>query len=529
MLFLVYNTSAQIVTVTNPYVRQKMKNARLLTIKAIEYLKEHSLNEACNTFKEDPSWHKGDLNIMILDNKGNYILNTLEPQLSWQNIVVHDPANAPWLREIIEHGEKGGWTLHPTNNDLQAVYVKKIIKHKQVYYVGVGFYPEDSALETLLLARMAISYFRENGAQATFALINDESTFRSGAIAVSVLDENGVLIASAQNPQLANTNLIKNMNDPLAPLARKIIDQAKQAPYGWINITVRKAPSQAYFRRITDPNTGKRYIVFAHYFPDLSVEKVMDFVSEAAQILRTNNFKEAYKKLHALEHGPLNIQVFNSKGDVLIDKNNPKNEGTNMINYRTPRHKRPLIRIMIHQALQEGKGTNSTILFNTAHRLYFERVEKVRVKRETYIVVSGFAPHQKSATAHALVEAAAHFLQEHGPIAAFNEFTLPDTDFIIGDLYLFVYDMKGYCFAYDAHFDAIWQNFIFREDQNGKPIIETLKKIAEEKGEGYADFSLINSTRRVFIKRVDIKKDKLDPTKKENETESYIIGVGYFI
>ena len=113
-----------------------------------------------------------------------------------------------------------------------------------------------------------------------------------------------------------------------------------------------------------------------------------------------------------------------------------------------------------------------------------------------------------------LVSRAARELKKQPFDLACNRFT-HTKEFIYGDLYIFLYDIHGTCFAHgdDAH--LIWQNKIDMTDWVGTPIVKQIIKKAQEGG-GWVTYGWNNSTKISYVQLV------------EKEGRTYVIGSGYY-
>jgi signal transduction histidine kinase len=113
-----------------------------------------------------------------------------------------------------------------------------------------------------------------------------------------------------------------------------------------------------------------------------------------------------------------------------------------------------------------------------------------------------------------LVERGIAYMQQNSVDQAFNLFS-NSRDFIIGELYLFVYDEQGICLAHGQQNDLVWQNLWEYRDAYGLPIVQNLIKKAKEGG-GWVTYGWRNSTKVSYVKQVTI------------DGKVYVVGTGYF-
>lgn len=113
-----------------------------------------------------------------------------------------------------------------------------------------------------------------------------------------------------------------------------------------------------------------------------------------------------------------------------------------------------------------------------------------------------------------LVERGVEFLKKNPTAQAFKAFS-HTSDFTKGELYLFVFDDKGYCLADGSESSFIWKNLYDLRDTYGTPIVQSLINKAKQGG-GWTTYSWRNSTKTSYVQ--ELKKDG----------KTYIIGCGYY-
>ena len=100
-----------------------------------------------------------------------------------------------------------------------------------------------------------------------------------------------------------------------------------------------------------------------------------------------------------------------------------------------------------------------------------------------------FADDKEKAVA--LVKKAVAFYQANGEDKALDEFSKPVGQFVEGDLYIFVYDLKGTMLAHPNK-ALIGRNMIDMPDANGKMFRKDIIDIAKAKGSGWVDYKYTN-------------------------------------
>lgn len=109
--------------------------------------------------------------------------------------------------------------------------------------------------------------------------------------------------------------------------------------------------------------------------------------------------------------------------------------------------------------------------------------------------LQGSAMAQERGTADqamAMVRKAADYLKANGRDKAFAEFNNPKGQFRDRDLYIMVYDMKGFNLAHGANPKLIGKDLIQLRDANGTLIIKEFVEVAKAKGSGWINYQWPN-------------------------------------
>lgn len=88
-------------------------------------------------------------------------------------------------------------------------------------------------------------------------------------------------------------------------------------------------------------------------------------------------------------------------------------------------------------------------------------------------------------------------------------------EFVMGDLYVFVYNRQGVCLANPQHPDLLWQNLYNMQDAFGRHVVQVIIKQAEDGG-GWVNYEWEKATKLAYVQQV------------EKDGEVYIIGSGFF-
>lgn len=93
----------------------------------------------------------------------------------------------------------------------------------------------------------------------------------------------------------------------------------------------------------------------------------------------------------------------------------------------------------------------------------------------------------------AMVKKAVALIKSDGKEKAFAAFSDPaNKEFHDRDLYIYVYDLNGVAVAHGVNPKLVGKNLLDMKDNEGKPMIQEMVKVAKEKGSGWVDFKWPN-------------------------------------
>ncbi|WP_348693654.1 cache domain-containing protein [Duganella fentianensis] len=111
--------------------------------------------------------------------------------------------------------------------------------------------------------------------------------------------------------------------------------------------------------------------------------------------------------------------------------------------------------------------------------------------------------------AMAMVRKAADYLKANGRDKAFAAFNDPKGQFRDRDLYIMVYDMKGFNLAHGANPKLIGKDLIQLRDPNGIFLIKEFVETAKSKGSGWINYQWPNpvtqavEAKSTYVEKVD--------------------------
>ncbi len=96
--------------------------------------------------------------------------------------------------------------------------------------------------------------------------------------------------------------------------------------------------------------------------------------------------------------------------------------------------------------------------------------------------------------AKAMVEKAITYYKAEGKEKTFSEIDNPSGRFMKGELYVFVYDMKGVAIARPVQKGLIGNNISDAKDGAGRLYVKERLELAKAKGKGWQDYKYFNPT-----------------------------------
>jgi cytochrome c len=110
----------------------------------------------------------------------------------------------------------------------------------------------------------------------------------------------------------------------------------------------------------------------------------------------------------------------------------------------------------------------------------------------------------------AMVKKAVALVKSDGKEKAFAAISDPaNKDFHDRDLYVYAYDLNGVSLAHGTNPKMVGKDLLNMKDNEGKPMIQEMVKVAKEKGSGWVDYKWPNPVTKAiesksgYVERVD--------------------------
>lgn len=504
-------------------INRKSQESKQLVLNGVKHFMKETVSVACNDFVHNTVWRKGELFVFVFKESGTCLAYGDDYDLIWQNLKdIKGIGGQPLINDMVRMGREGGRISFLWNNGYQTAYVKTVMKDGQKYVLGSGFFPENDEYTTKQLVKTAAAYFDQNGRDSTFALIsNPNGPFVKGDIYMFVYDFNGLVEAHGQNAALVGQNLIDLQDSRGKSLIRELIEVAKTKGKGWVEYYWRNEFKRSYVEKVVDPKTKTEYLIAAGYHPNITLGTVKNFVNRAVFYLKANGAKQAFAEFSNVVGefalGALGIFVFDLEGKCLANGENPAYVGQNLLKLRGAQG-RYYVKDMIELAQKKSPVLITYVTRNANAVAYVEFVETPDGK---FIIGSEFFPSSKTVSTQTLVNRAVELMRQPNIDEAFGLLSERGSEYIRGDLSIFVYDDEGTRLVNGSQKSQTWKNLLNATDQQGKMIINDIITVALNGG-GWVDYQTRNARRKVYVKSVP---QKLESGKVKN----YIVGSGYFL
>jgi signal transduction histidine kinase len=483
---------------------QKRKQIVALVKKGIDYLRTHRTEGALNAFLTNSQFVKGDVWLFVYDTQGT--VYTHGPELLeniWQNFKTYKNAHGILVQDLLSDKAQrgGGWVQYEWLGGYKSSYVEGVEKDGVTYIIGAGWYPVTKEYSVEDLVKSAVAYFYKYGKDEAFEKFSDKlGKFVHGDLYIFVYDMQGYSMAHGDNSALIGRNLINEKDVNGIYYIKDLIKQAKQGG-GWTSYTWKNAPKKSYVEKVTDPHTGKEYVIGSGFYPQTSRSQVVLTVKQGVKYFNAWGREKAAAqfsyKISDFIFGDIYLFMYDFNGNVLAHGDNQDLIGQNFLDLKNI-YGRYITKEIIALA-QKGNGW---INFYTKNDLQVVYVEKVSDKDGDYLIGAGFFPDTHMEHIEDFVNRGVEYFKSHTKPATFKEFASREGDFIKGPFSLFGFNVGGDCLVYGDNYSMIWKNFQQVKDSDGKLIFKLFVKKAQ-KGGGWVAYKSRNSQKFSYVKKVE--------------------------
>ncbi|KKP35978.1 MAG: Cache type 2 domain-containing protein [candidate division TM6 bacterium GW2011_GWF2_32_72] len=495
-------TASEKITSEEIQITPKTQAVIDLVNNAVDYTISHSFTECMTYFR---NLTNGDINLLVIDQKGTIFIDTNYPRRTWKNILEDQDSDGKYYtKEIINiASEKNeGWLTYRWAGMTKLSFVKKMIINNKMFIACSGVHPYTKKDATMNMVKSAIDYLQQHGKQETFNAISYPlGQFVEGDIKVEAFDLHGKCYASGYESSMIGADVIDRKDQNGVAYIQeyiKAVEQKNDKEGTWVKHMFNNAPKESYVVQTIDPRTNEAFILVSGYFPESTAEKVQDLVNAAVDYIQKNGLKNADKIFADVNKpflfGDLYVFVQGLDGWGYACGQLSGYVNVNLLNNQNDELKK--IITDINTTAENGGGWSGYQFQNGYKNSFISPVVDVEGKK--VVVGVGYFPVSKETTSLILINKAAEYMKNHGKKAILRELVKDRGPFEIGDLFIFAFDFNGYCLAYNGYYDRIWKNFLDLKDKDGVDVIKEMIETAK-KGDGWVKYKAGNLMRRIYV------------------------------
>ncbi|HLJ31278.1 MAG TPA: cache domain-containing protein [Candidatus Babeliales bacterium] len=505
-------------------IQKKQKEARQLLAQGVEFCTKNSMPVICHAFTHTKTFLEGELYLFLLDTQGVVYAHGDREDLLWQSLWDYrDSFGALAIQSVINSATPtGAWVTYEWAGAVKVSFVQKIKINDKDFVIGCGYYPHSKKYAVIGLVKGAVSLFNQDVRSGypigdSFGAMGyaKSERFVFGDLYLYALDFNGVIRAQGDEPGLIGTNALEYKDSKGKAINKEIIQKLKQKDEGegiWVEYYSKNALKYAYAEKVKDAK-GNYYFIACGYYPEIDRDQTVDLVRRGYQFMKASGVSIAAKEFTSMPTfwlGDLYLFVYDMKGKCIAHGGNSSLVGQNQFDEKD-QDGRYVVREMIEQA-QAGGGWVDFKIRNSFEAVY---VEKIEMGVDTFVIGSGMFPVTKPETMALLVKSAIGDLQANPEDQVFKKIVTRKGEFIRGDLFVYVVDLDGYCYAWGDTYEVIWKKIDGWKDDEGKPFIKNIIE-GTVKGPDHFIYKFNKRTRVDYVERV------------EKNGKTYVIGSGFY-
>lgn len=348
-------------------------------------------------------------------------------------------------------------------------------------------------------------------------------SFVEGELYLFLLDTKGVVYAHGEREDLLWKNMW-NYKDSFGSLAIQSIIKTAQVGAGWITYEWAGAAKVSFVQKVVVED--KDYVIGCGYYPHSKKYAAVGLVKGAVSLFNQDRKSGypvgdsfgamGYAKSERFVFGDLYLYALDFDGVIRAQGEDPGLIGTNALERKDAQGKQ-INKEIIEKLKAKEDGDGIWIEYTSKNALKYTYAEKVKdTKGNYYFIACGYYPEIDRDKTLDLVRRGYQYMKASGVSVTAKDFTDKNSNaYRLGDLYLFVYDMKGMCVAHGSNPSFVGQNQFDVKDQDGVYYVREFIDQAKAGG-GWVDAKLQNSFQSTYVEKVDM------------GVESYVIGSSMF-
>ncbi len=367
--------------------------------------------------------------------------------------------------------------------------------------------------DTKELVKKGIEFFNRNRIDKVCHAFTHTNTFVRGDISLFLLDINGSYMASGEGQSSVLWQNIASMSDNSIVKIEDLFELAK-TNNGWLHYNWRNGTRVIYVEVVV--KEGKKYILGGGYYSFSQADHVVNLVKQAVVDFERKKregkpvadaFSDMSYPLGRFNNGNLYLFAYDFNGNTMAHGNDPTSIGTNQLDLQDSDGVY-IHREMIEKLKHATEGVWLTYKYHRAtKRSYIEKV--ISSEGVPYFIGCGYYPEADQKAVINLVERGYEYLKTVGKTQAAEAFTTKENDdFRYGDIYLFVYDMQGYCIANGKDPVAVGRDYYNAKDDQGNDFVKIFLEHATVTG-AWVNLPNKNSIESVYLRIVNMGNQRL--------------------
>lgn len=373
------------------------------------------------------------------------------------------------------------------------------------------------------LVERGVTFCSNNSLTKICHAFSHTKNFVDGELYLFLLDTKGTVYAHGQREDLLWKNLW-NYRDSFGALAIQSIIKMAQTNPSWITYEWAGAIKVSFAQKITIE--GKDFIIGCGYYPHSKKYAAIGLVKGAVSLFNQDvaqgrSVEGAFSAMgyplsEKFLFGDLYLYALDFDGFIRAQGEESGLIGINALERKDAKGK-AINQEIISRLREKEESEGIWIEYTSKNALKYTYAEKVKdEKGKYYFIACGYYPEIDRDKTLDLVRRGYQYMKASGISITSKDFTdKAVSSYRLGDLYLFVYDMKGKCIAHGGNPSFVGQNQFDEKDQDGMYYIREFIDQAKIGG-GWVDSKLKNSFQSTYVEKIDMGID------------SYVIGAGMF-
>ena len=383
------------------------------------------------------------------------------------------------------------------------------------------FFNEDAKRKaTVALVERGAEYFYTHPLADACYIFSHTKQFIEGELYLFLYATDGTVLADGHRSDLLWKNLYNERDIFGTFVVQSLIDKGTEGG-GWVTHNWRDAIKVSYVKEVKKGE--QKYVIGAGYFAHSKPDAVVNLVKGAVgffnkTIKEGRSTDDAFSPLSypigRFVYGDLYLYALDFEGNVMAHGERPGLIGTNSWGYKDAAG------VLVNQEIVKKLKTTEAgiwveyVSHGAPKRSYVEKVKDAAGKE--YFIACGYYSDANRDKVVDLVRKGYHFMKTHGLSAAEAAFSdKRSTEFLYGDLSLFVYDFEGKVVVQGTNTEFVGQNHYDLKDEDGKYYVRDFIKKAQQGG-GWVEVKLKGFFKSVYVETVNL------------GVSSFIIGSGVY-